>query len=169
MSASTSHDIFDDAASSGEGLVPLRGDRLLVAQEKHPPLLVEFGARGAEPAGVSVDSLAVPDSPWECRSDRLQALAAWRLDGLDDISALAVAGDVLYCLSDQSRCVVAVELPLDPGSRRAEVADRWDLRVPDRSGEPDGKPEGLVVAADGTFIVGLDTKTPDANLCWYPR
>jgi hypothetical protein len=33
----------------------------------------------------------------------------------------------------------------------------------------DGKPEGLVVTADGTFIVGLDTRRPTANLCWYPR
>jgi uncharacterized protein YjiK len=162
-------DIFDDAASSGEGLVPLQGGRLLVAQEKDPPLLVEFGPRGDEPAGVSAGSLAVRGSPWECRSDRLQGLAAWRLHGLDDISALAVAGDVLYCLSDQSRRVVAVELPLDPGSRQAEVADRWDLKVPERSGQPEGKPEGLVVTADGTFIVGLDTRSPDANLCWYPR
>jgi uncharacterized protein YjiK len=162
-------DIFDDATSSGEGLVPLQEGRLLVAQEKRPPLLVEFGLRGAEPAGISAGSFARPDSLWDCRSDRLQALAAWRLHGLEDISALAVADGVLYCLSDQSRRVVAVELPLDPGSRRAEVADRWDLKVPERSGEPEGKPEGLVVNAEGTFIVGLDTRAPEANLCWYPR
>jgi hypothetical protein len=62
-----------------------------------------------------------------------------------------------------------VELPLDPRSRRADAAERWDLKVPERSGEPHGKPEGLVVTADGTFIVGLDTRTPEANLCWYPR
>jgi hypothetical protein len=161
--------VFDEAASCGEGLVQLSHGRLLVAQEKHPPLLVEFGPRNAEPAGVSADSLDVHDGAWERRGDRLQALAAWKLDGLDDISDLAVAAGVLYCLSDQSCRVVAVELPLDPGSRRAHAADRWDLKVPERSGEMDGKPEGLVVTADGTFIVGLDTRRPTANLCWYPR
>jgi hypothetical protein len=163
------HDVFDDSASSGEGLVPLRGGRLLVAQEKRPPLLVELGPRDAEPEGVSAGSLAVTDGAWERGRERVAALAAWKLDGLDDISDLAIADGVLYCLSDQSCRIVAVELPLDPGSRQAGVAERWDLAVPGRPGEPDGKPEGLVVAADGTFIVGLDTRTPDANLCWYPR
>lgn len=161
--------VFDEAASCGEGLVQLCGGRLLVAQEKHPPLLVEFGPRGAEPVGVPPDSVAVDDGAWDSDGDRLQALAAWKVDGLDDISDLALAGGVLYCLSDQSCRVVAVELPLDPGSHRAEVAEHWNLKVPDRSGEPTGKPEGLVVSADGTFIVGLDTRTPTANLCWYPR
>ena len=143
-------DVFDESSSSGEGLVPL-GDRLiLVAQEKDPPLLVEFGP----PAD---------DAP-----ATLQALAAWKLDGVEDISDLAVAGGELYCLSDQSRCIVVVDLPLDPGAERARVREQWELDVPERGG-PDGKPEGLVVTDDGTLLVGLDTEQPTANLCWYDR
>jgi hypothetical protein len=162
-------DVFDEAASCGEGLVQLPAGRLLVAQEKHPPLLVEFGSVDADALGVSADSLRMNDGAWDCRDDRLRALAAWKVDGLDDISDLAVSGGVLYCLSDQSCRVVAIELPLDPGSRRAHAARHWDLKVPERSGEHDGKPEGLVVTNDGTFIVGLDTPTPTANLCWFPQ
>jgi hypothetical protein len=160
-------DVFDEASSSGEGLLPLRGGRLLVAKEKDPALLVEFGPNDAEAEGIAGDSFPAAGEPFETRGDRLFALAAWELDDVDDISDLAFAGGALYCLSDQSRRVVTVDLPLDPGSDRARIADRWDLRVPERRGEPDGKPEGLVVTADGTFIVGLDTETPRQNLCWY--
>ena len=160
-------DVLSDSSSSGEGLLPLRGERLLVVQEKAPTLLVEFGPQEGKPSGVSVDSFPLWDERWEGGNNRLYALAAWQLGGVEDISDLAFAGGVLYCLSDQSRQVVAVDLPLDPGSRRADAGDRWDLSVPERQGEPGGKPEGLVVTADGALIVGLDTKSARANLCWY--
>jgi hypothetical protein len=94
-------------------------------------------------------------------------LAAWRVDDVDDVSDLAAGEGLLYCLSDQSRCVVTVDLPLRPDSDRAGTSQRWDLRIPERRGEPDGKPEGLVVSADGSLIVGLDTRTASENLCWY--
>ena len=144
------HDVFDESSSSGEGLVPLGDRRLLVAQEKDPPLLVEFGPAAGDAPGT------------------LQARAAWKVDGVDDISDLAVAGGELFCLSDQSRCIVVVDLPLDPDADRAGVRKRWELDVPERDGA-DGKPEGLVVADDLTLLVGLDTRQPRANLCWYDR
>lgn len=50
-----------------------------------------------------------------------------------------------------------------PAARRRRVG----AAVPERRGEPDGKPEAVVVTDDGTFLVGLDTETPHANLCWY--
>jgi uncharacterized protein YjiK len=141
-------DIFDDESSSGEGLAPLGDRRLLVAKEKNPPLLIEFGpATGA---------------------DTLVALVAWRIDGVDDLSALAISGSELYCLSDQSRCIVVVDLPLDPDAEQVRVRETWKLDIPKRPG-PDGKPEGLVVTDDGRLLVGLDTKEPTANLCWYDR
>jgi hypothetical protein len=165
----TGRDVFDEPASAGEGLVPLREGRLLVAQEKDPPLLVEFGPRDVDAAGVTTGSFLDAGERLGAMDDRLHAVASWKIDDVADVSDLAFAGGTLYCLSDQSRRVVAVELPLDPGSSRARVTDAWDLGVPERRREPDGKPEGLVVAPDGTFIVGLDTVTPSANLCWYRR
>ena len=160
-------EIFDESSSSGEGLVPLRAGHLLVAKEKDPPLLVEFGPRGAEAAGVQTDSFLVGEGGLVPDDGGLHALAAWKLDGVDDISDLAFAGGALYCLSDQSRRVVVVDLPLDPDADRARIGEGWDLRVPERRDEPEGKPEGLVVTDDGTLIVGLDTEKPQANLCWY--
>ena len=143
-------DLFEESSSSGEGVTLLADGRLLVAKEKDPPMLVELG-------------------PLEAGAEELHTLATWKLDGVEDISDLTVAGDQLFCVSDQSRRVVAVQLPLDPDAERARITDEWDLDVPDRDDEPDGKPEGLVVTDDGTFIAGLDTKTPTANLCWYRR
>jgi uncharacterized protein YjiK len=158
-------DVFRKAASAGEGLLPLSDGRLLLAKEKDPPLLVELAPPGETASGVSASSFPTAGE-WP-RPDSLRAVAAWSVDGVQDISDLAVADGVLYCLSDQSQRVVAVELPLDPRTGRARTHERWDLRVPKRKGEPDGKPEGLVVTASGTLIVGLDTVTPSANLCWY--
>jgi uncharacterized protein YjiK len=159
-------EIFDDSTSAGEGLVALHRGRLLVAKEKDPPLLVEFGPPG-RPEGIAADSFPAAGEAVDAPSGRLQASAAWSVDEVEDISDLWFGGGSLYCLSDQSRCVVTVDLPLRPDSDRARTNDRWNLEVPERRGEPDGKPEGLVVTDDGTLIVGLDTTTPTENLCLY--
>ena len=160
-------DVFDEKSSAGEGLLPLRDWHLLVAKEKDPPLLVEFGPPGADPSGAVVGSFGGAGGGPGPPDGALHALAAWRLDGVDDVSDLEFADGVLYCLSDQSHRVAVVALPLDPGSDRARVSQSWELSVPERRGEPDGKPEGLAVTGDRTLIVGLDTETPQANLCWY--
>ena len=130
-------------------------------------MLVEFGPPGADPSGVVVDSFGAAGGGAVPPDGALHALAAWKLDGVDDISDLEFADGVLSCLSDQSRRVAVVELPLDPGSDRARISESWELSVPERRDEPDGKPEGLAVSGDRTLIVGLDTETPHANLCWY--
>ena len=62
---------WDDASSRGEGLVFLRGGRLLVAQEKRPQALIEFGPVGAEPQGLSSDDLLGPGESWQAPSGRV--------------------------------------------------------------------------------------------------
>ena len=81
-------DLFEESSSSGEGVTLLADGRLLVAKEKDPPMLVELG-------------------PLEAGAEELHTLATWKLDGVEDISDLTVSGDQLFCLSDQSRRVVA--------------------------------------------------------------
>jgi uncharacterized protein YjiK len=159
--------VFEEASSAGEGLLALRGGRLLVAKEKDPPLLLELGPLGAEASGVDADAFGWGAAGSHDVATELQVLAAWELDDIDDVSDMSFADGVLYCLSDQSQRVVAVDLPLDAESGKIRITGSWELRVPERRGEPDGKPEGLVVTSDGTFLVGLDTETPSDNLCWY--
>jgi hypothetical protein len=153
--------------SGGEGLLPLRGGRLLVAREKDPPEIVLCGPPGAAAEPVTPAAVLDPRDPLPPLAPRLEALASWRLRGVEDVSDLATAGGHLYVLSDQSSRVGVVELPLDPDDDRAHLAERWDLSVPARDGEPDGKPDGLAVTDGGEFLVGLDTRTATANLCWY--
>jgi len=59
------HGMWDDASSRGEGLVLLRGGRLLVAKEKRPRALVEFGPAGSTARGLSKDDFLAPDEAWE--------------------------------------------------------------------------------------------------------
>jgi uncharacterized protein YjiK len=132
-----------------EGIAVTTDGRILVLCE-NPPLVLVLDPRGDRDESIALGP-----------GDR------GKLDGLDDISDLEFADGVPYCLSDQSRRVAAVELPLDPGSDRARINQSWELSVPERRGEPDGKPEGLAVSSDRTLLVGLDTETPHANLCWY--
>lgn len=86
----------------------------------------------------------------------------WELDGIGDLSDLAVHDGRLYVLSDQSRSVVAVDLPLAASATKAVADEVWDLDLSKRL-----KPEGLEILPDGTFIVGIDTRKPEKNLYWF--
>ncbi len=123
---------WDDPSSRGEGLVFLRGGRLLVAQEKRPRALIEFGPIGTEPAGVSTDDLLEPGEPWDAPSGRVEfvPLSMWKLKGkakkaLGDISSIAADSDGnLWLLSDKSQRVgrVGLDVPLDPTTTRCETS-----------------------------------------------
>jgi hypothetical protein len=152
-------DYWADPASRGEGLLLLRGGRLLVVKEKDPAALIEFGPHGSAARGVSAEDLLGPGDRWDASwtDVRYEALAAWPLGGtaaeaLEDVSDLAVGseGD-LWLLSDQSRSLARVDLPLSAaGGRITEVAECWRL--------PKGaeKPEGLAWLGDGRVLVVLD-------------
>jgi uncharacterized protein YjiK len=152
-------DYWADPASRGEGLLLLRGGRLLVAKEKHPAALVEFAPQGSTARGVSAEDLLGAGERWDAaRTDAAyEAVAAWPLTGaaaqvLEDVSDLAVgpAGE-LWLLSDKSRSVARVDLPLGAaGGEVATVAECWRL--------PKGaeKPEGIASLGDGRVLVVLD-------------
>jgi uncharacterized protein YjiK len=134
-----------------------------VAKEKRPRLLIEFAPPGAalDRDVSAVDFLTPAGGTWLV-SERLKAGAMWAVDGVDDLSDLVFHDGRLFVLSDQSRAVVTVELPLRVGADRAEVADTWKLDLPKKH-----KPEGLAVLPNGDFLVALDTKRPEENLLWF--
>jgi hypothetical protein len=162
------HGKWDDASSRGEGLVLLRGGRLLVAKEKRPRALVEFGPAGSAARGVSRDDFLGSDESWDAPEGRVEyeALAMWRLKGaakeaLEDVSALAVGADrSLWLLSDKS-CALArlsLESPLAPDDDEIrELDELWRL--------PEGteKPEGIVALDDRRLLVVMDTKEARDN------
>jgi hypothetical protein len=159
---------WDDASSRGEGLVFLRGGRLLVAQEKRPRALIEFGPVGADPQGLSSDDFLGPGESWEAASGRVEfvPLSVWKLKGkaekaLGDLSAIGTDSQGnLWLLSDKSQRVGRLDLdgPLSPDDDEIRDLDEiWDL--------PDGavKPEGIAALGDGRVVVALDTGSTAGN------
>jgi len=162
------HGHWSDPSSRGEGLVLLRGGRLLVAKEKRPRALVEFAPVGTPASGLSSDDFLAPDEPWEAPRGAVDfvATAMWRLRGdakreLGDISALAVGRDrSLWLLSDKSRCLarLALDEPLTPSSNEIRhLGEVWRL--------PKGttKPEGVVALDDDRLLVAMDTRSTTGN------
>lgn len=159
---------WDDPSSRGEGLVLLRGGRLLVAKEKRPSALVEFSPVGNPARALSADDFLGPDEAWDAPTGAVEFMATsvWTLGHdahamLDDISALAVARDrSLWLLSDKSECVAQLRfdaaLPPEAGTID-EFADVW--RLP----KSVSKPEGIAALDDSRVLVALDTGSTTAN------
>jgi hypothetical protein len=159
---------WDDPSSRGEGLVLLRGGRMLVAQEKRPRALIEFGPVGTAPGGLGVDDFLGPDESWDAPSGATQfvPLSVWRLKGdakhtMGDISSITVGHDgSLWLLSDKSSCVARLALaePLPASTDRIDRFDEvWSL--------PDGavKPEGFVALDEPRVLVVMDTRSTTGN------
>lgn len=153
--------------SQGEGLVLLRNGHILIAKEKDPPVLMEYGPSEERPQGLTPDLLfATSDEfplPRELRTE-FSLLTIWRLsssagDVIKDISDIAVGPDEgLYLLSDESACIAQLERTLDPAQEHLEVASLWNLPSDLE------QPEGLVVTEDRTPLVAIDTGERNKNL-----
>ena len=159
---------WDDASSRGEGLVFLRGGRLLVAQEKRPRALIEFGPVGTEPKGLSSDDVLGPGESWDAPGGRVDfvPLSMWKLKSaakraLGDVSAIGTDSQGhLWLLSDKSQRVgrLDLDIPLDPDDDELRDLDEiWNL--------PKGaeKPEGIAAIGDGRVLVVLDTPSTSGN------
>lgn len=159
---------WDDPSSRGEGLLLLRGGRLLVAKEKRPRALVEFGPAGTSPLGVGQDDLLGVDEEWDSPLGEVDyhALAVWRLKdaakkSLGDISAIAAGRDrALWLLSDKSACVGRIELTerLARGGGTITSLSQTYRLPPEAT-----KPEGFAMVDDDTALIALDTTRAHAN------
>jgi SdiA-regulated len=149
------------AAQSGcEGIVLLANNHLLVAFEKEPMVLVEFGPSRDKPVGLKVPN--TQDVPRDfVAGDTLQyeALRYWQPDkgakkALQDISDLAVYDGEIYVLSDQSKVIARLKEAKNHHGQFG-VSDIWKLS------DLQGKPEGLAFLDDGSPIVVVDSKNED--------
>ncbi len=155
----------DPEGSRGEGAVFLPGGHLLVAKEKDPPALIEFGPPGPRPPGSARGGALPPGTGWaiEEGDHRYVALAIWRPDkalakACADFSDLEVGPDGhLYLLSDKSASIARLD-DLPAGGGVATAMATW--RLP----HLDGKPEGLAFTPNGRAIVALDTRKARHNL-----
>ena len=133
----------------------LPGGHLLVAKEKKPAALLEFGPPDSHSRGLARGG-ALPDGArWPIRKGRHRfvAVAIWRPDKTlartcADFSDLEIGPDGhLYLLSDKSSTIARLD-NLPPGGGTASLIETWHL------GDLDGKPEGLAFTPQGHAIVG---------------
>lgn len=155
----------DPKGSRGEGVVFLPGGHLLVAKEKKPAVLIEFGPTHSRSRGLVRGGALADGKRWSIRKGRHRfvALAIWLPDktltkACADFSDLAIGPDgCLYLLSDQSATLARLD-DLPAGGGTAALRNAWPL------GDLHGKPEGLAFTAQGHAIVGLDTRKARRNL-----
>jgi hypothetical protein len=155
----------DPQGSRGEGAVLLGNGHLLVAKEKRPAALIEFGPRGAASQGLARDRADDNEAAWpvEPGNVRFVALAVWFPDkALDkscaDFSDLEIGPDGrLYLLSDKSATIARLD-ELAPGGGEVTCTALWKLDG------LDAKPEGLAFSATGQPIVALDKRKTKNNL-----
>jgi len=155
----------DPKGSRGEGTVLLPGGHLLIAKEKKPAALIEFGPPHSQSRGLAQGGALANGERWRIKKGRHRfvALAIWRPDKTlaktcADFSDLEIGPDgYLYLLSDKSSTIARLD-DLAAGGGAAALRDAWHL------GDLNGKPEGLAFTAQGHAIVGLDTRKPRKNL-----
>ena len=139
----------DPGGSRGEGAVVLANGHLLIAKEKDPAALIEFGPAGEAAGGFRAAAVeggaALPGGfawPVKPGEQSFVLLAWWAPDralarACHDLSDLEVGPDgSLYVLSDKSQSVARVG-DLDPRAGIATAGATWELP------HLDGKPEGL--------------------------
>jgi uncharacterized protein YjiK len=155
-------------ASRGEGLLLLESGHVLVAKEKEPAGLVEFGPEGDAAQGVSAATVLRPGSAYDVGTPRLVALGWWPLGRsvaalLEDLSDLAPDHEGgVWLLSDQSRRFARMVLPLEPGG----VVELGEVvALPHRI----GKPEGLAFLPGGLVAVSDDRHDEKDNLWVFGR
>jgi hypothetical protein len=146
-------------------MVLLPGGHLLVAKEKKPAALIEFGPLDARSSGLLRGGALADGERWPTKKGchRFVALAIWLPDKTlaktcTDFSDLEIGPDgCLYLLSDKSSTIARLD-DLPAGGGTAALVDAWGLD------DLDGKPEGLAFTAQGHAVVGLDTRKPRRNL-----
>lgn len=176
----------DPHGSHAEGVVLLRGGRLLVIAEKDPAALVEFGPAGAAPGGfgpgqwLPAGQRWLPATPAAGASGSagadpavgegtvvLTALAAWYpdrelCDACPDLSdaTVGIYGN-LALLSDKGHTValVAPHRPADDPAAGVATA----VVVVDVEGLAD-KPEGLALLPNGDILIACDRPKARDNL-----
>lgn len=161
---------WDDPSSRGEGLALLRGGRILLAKEKKPRALVEFGPSGTRARGLSRDDFLGPDELWTppdvAGEARYHPLAVWKLRDeakkfLADVSDLAVGPDgSLWLLSDTSEALarIGMDRPLPRAGGEVRQTDER-FRLP----KDVVKPEGIAALDGDHVLLAMDTDRPRDN------
>lgn len=156
----------DDPNARGESLQVLPNGHLLVAKQKDPMVLLEFGPAGDAPGGLVATGLGRSGHPFRFPASAAPyvVLADWTVSagaGVRSLNDFSVddAGR-LYCVSSRSRSIVRFAAAA-VAAATVQVAERWELPLALFDGN-DRKAEGLVALAGPAFLVAFDSN--QANL-----
>lgn len=163
-----------DDNARGEAMLLLRDGHLLIAKQRKPIRLIEFGPPGDDPLGISPDTMQPAGAPFAVPTGDTEVsyavLASWGLadgeleDDFESINDMATdAEGRLFVLSSRSRRIACIEERLPPAGDRARFAAVWDLPDGTPGGE-DERPEALALPAAGDALIGVDTKVPGDNV-----
>ncbi|MBA2311398.1 MAG: SdiA-regulated domain-containing protein [Actinobacteria bacterium] len=153
--------------TQAEGLVLLANGHVLVAKEKDPLLLMEFGPAGDEAQGLGPGLLLMSGKEFPTPHGKrppFELLKAWKLDEetderINDVSDVAVGpDDRLYLLSDESRCIARIENRVSAAGTSLGTTALW--RLPEELEQP----EGLILTEDLVPLVAIDKGEPERNL-----
>jgi uncharacterized protein YjiK len=139
--------LLDDENAGPEGIVLLDDGHLMVAKQRDPILLIEFGPH--DPGGR-----------------RLVPLRSWRLrdedeEEVESVNDLALDGEGrLHAVSSRSRCIF--ELQLGSGEDKVRIERRWRLPEEIEPGK-DRRAEGLAFDGRDRPVVAIDSRQPDEN------
>ena len=185
---------WDEAdGSRGEGAVFLANGHLLIAKEKDPPALIEFGPAGEAAAGfraVSTDGgadvsagpgpgdSAGPGPGDSAGGAALDHGAAWPVEPGEQAFTLLASWDPDHHLA--AACRDLSDLEVGPDGRLYVLSDKSQTVARLRDLDPadavataeatwklprmHGKPEGLAFTPGGRAMVALDTKEARRNL-----
>ena len=155
--------LLDDPNAGPEGILLMKRGHLLVAKQRDPIVLIEFGPKGGSARGVSENSFLSPDEPFRLSDGRrttLRPVASWRLDG-DTESMVQSANDLavddrgrLHAISSRSRCIFQLDAST-ANDEKISITDAWAI---EQGADRDRKLEGLTFDDQGRPIVALDLK-----------
>lgn len=143
--------LLGDENAGPEGIVLLADGHLLVAKQRDPILLIEFGPD--DPVARDERTKLVPLRSWRLREDDEEEV--------ESVNDLALDGQGrLHAVSSRSRCIY--ELRLDTDEDKVRIAQRWHL--PDEI-EPGRKrrAEGLAFDGQDRPVVAIDSRQLDEN------
>lgn len=149
---------------SAEGFLLMKQGHILIAKEKSPSIIAEFGPIGSTPLGVGKHSLLGADEVFDLSrvTDRrsLVLLAEWQIAdyGKCDISDLAKDVDgAVYVLSENCGTVQKFD-QFKPEQTAVVANQKWRLPKSIKN------PEGLFVDLQKRFWIASDIKDKGDNL-----
>lgn len=153
-------------SSLGEGIGLLKNGHILVAKEKSPTVIIEYGPKGDKPLGVNSSTILEKDEAFTIKVNEGKAtyepLKAWSFNeksiGKCDISDLALNMDgKVYALSETCSLVFVIN-GISIKETHIDFTEIWKLPGKIK------KPEAIAVSHKGEIAIGSDRKKNKPNI-----